>query len=226
MTDARIDCDVQLADRRVRRPLSGRLYDRSTKRVIDILLCLVILPVILPLIALLYVLARCDGGPGFFGHRRIGRNGETFRCWKIRTMVPDAEDRLLELLRTDPAARQMWEAEHKLHDDPRITAIGGLLRRTSLDELPQIWNVLRGEMSLVGPRPITETELERYGHRQSVYLALRPGVTGLWQVSGRNDLSYQERVALDTRYFVNLSLRRDLAILARTTGAVLGRTGK
>ncbi|WP_353475677.1 sugar transferase (plasmid) [Salipiger sp. H15] len=200
-------------------------YRDAVKRGLDVVLSLLMLPMLAPVILCLYVAARMDGGPGFFGHARVGRNGELFKCWKIRTMVPDAKERLEELLATDPEARAEWERDQKLRCDPRVTPMGDFLRRSSLDELPQIWNVLRGEMSLIGPRPITEPELERYRSRKWVYLALRPGVTGLWQVSGRNEVSYDERVDLDSEYFHTLSLRSDLSILSRTVGAVLFRSG-
>ncbi|AJE47784.1 sugar transferase [Celeribacter indicus] len=186
---------------------------------------LLLLPILAPVIAALYLAARLEGGPGFFGHARVGRDGRSFTCWKIRTMVVDAQERLDHLLSSDPVARAEWERDRKLRNDPRITPLGDFLRKTSLDELPQIWNVLRGEMSLIGPRPVTESELERYGAQAWVYIALRPGVTGLWQVSGRNDVSYAERVRMDAVYFHGLSFGTDLRILARTAGAVLCRTG-
>ncbi|PSK82498.1 lipopolysaccharide/colanic/teichoic acid biosynthesis glycosyltransferase [Limimaricola soesokkakensis] len=200
-------------------------YNRFAKRLLDLVLVAILLVPLLPVIGTLYLLVRREGGPGFFGHERVGRNGVTFKCWKIRTMVPDAEARLAALLASDPEARAEWERDHKLRDDPRVTRLGALLRKTSLDELPQIWNVLKGEMSLIGPRPVTEAELSRYGHQSWVYLSLRPGVTGLWQVSGRNDIAYDERVALDARYLERLSMPLDLKILIQTVGAVLNRTG-
>lgn len=207
-------------------PFRAERYQATTKRLIDLLICAVLLPGLLPIIACLYLVARLDGGPAFFGHVRIGQNGRAFRCWKIRTMVVDAQSRLEALLESDPAAREEWERDRKLRNDPRVTPIGDFLRKTSLDELPQIWNVLVGEMSLVGPRPVTEPELERYGSQQRVYKALRPGITGLWQVSGRNDVSYSRRVALDSSYYADLSLAADLRILLRTAHAVMGRTGR
>ncbi|MAE91113.1 MULTISPECIES: sugar transferase [Salipiger] len=196
-----------------------------TKRAFDIVLSILMLPILLPVIAVLYIAVRAEGGPGFFGHKRVGRNGTQFRCWKIRTMVPDAQERLEELLRNDPAARAEWERDRKLRNDPRVTRLGAFLRRSSLDELPQIWNVLRGEMSLIGPRPVTEPELQRYGGAAWAYLAMRPGITGLWQVSGRNDVSYEERVQLDVAYHNGVSLMGDVRILFLTVGAVLGKTG-
>lgn len=201
------------------------VYARSTKRVFDLVISIMLLPILIPIIAALYVRVRMSGGPGFFGHNRIGKNGRVFRCWKVRTMVPDAEERLQALLASDPVARKSWDMDRKLRDDPRVTKFGEFLRKTSLDELPQIFNVLKGDMSLIGPRPVTPDELEKYGAYSKIYLAMRPGVTGLWQVSGRNDVSYTERVMLDRRYFATMSLRVDLAVLFKTVGAVLRRTG-
>lgn len=196
------------------------LYSQSVKRPLDVAISIVLLPILLPVIFVLYALVRASGGPGFFGHARIGMDGRRFRCWKLRTMVPDAEERLNALLNTDPSARAEWERDRKLRDDPRITKFGDFLRKTSLDELPQIYNVLKGDMSLIGPRPVTAEEIARYGVHKPFYLAMRPGVTGLWQVSGRNDISYSERVALDSRYFREVSLGLDLSILVRTATVV------
>lgn len=167
-----------------------------------------------------------DGGPGFFGHRRIGRNGEVFRCWKIRTMVVDAEARLAEHLASDPEAAAEWERDHKLRDDPRITRLGAFLRATSLDELPQIWNVLKGEMSFVGPRPVVRDEMRKYGAARTAYLAMKPGITGLWQVSGRNDVSYDERVAMDVEYVSSVSLLTDVRLILLTGLSIVDRTGR
>ncbi|EYD70333.1 sugar transferase [Limimaricola hongkongensis] len=200
-------------------------YDGFAKRALDLVLALLLLSTLGPIILILCLIVRLDGGPGLFGHPRIGRDGRSFRCWKIRTMVPNAGERLEQLLASDPKAREEWERDHKLRNDPRVTRLGNFLRETSLDELPQIWNVLTGEMSLIGPRPVTETELERYGSHRPVYLSLRPGVTGLWQVSGRNDTSYDRRVQLDAEYRQRISPRTDLGILLRTVGVVLNRTG-
>ncbi len=152
---------------------------------------------------LLYIAWRIwreDGAPIVFGHYRVGRGGRFFRCLKFRSMVRNADVVLAELLRTDAAARAEWERDHKLRNDPRITPIGKLLRKTSLDELPQLFNVLRGDMHFVGPRPVTMEELSRYGRRKRHYLSVRPGITGLWQVSGRNNTTYDERVELDSEY--------------------------
>lgn len=160
-------------------------------------------------------------GPVFYGQRRIGRFGREFTAWKFRSMVKDADAILHDYLAKHPELRIEWERDHKLKDDPRVTWIGRLLRRTSLDELPQLWNVLRGEMSLVGPRPIVQAEVEKYGERFALYQKVRPGLSGLWQVSGRNDTTYAERVALDCYYVRNWSVWLDLVILARTVRVVL-----
>ncbi|WP_082015826.1 sugar transferase [Leisingera sp. ANG-M7] len=202
------------------------VYSRGGKRVFDTGFALLLLPVLAPVILLLWILARRDGGPGFFGHTRVGRDGRLFKCWKVRSMVADAEARLQAHLDADPAAAAEWERDHKLANDPRISRLGHVLRKTSLDELPQIWNVLKGEMSFVGPRPIVTRELAKYGSSAPAYLAQTPGITGLWQVSGRNDVSYEERVALDVAYLRRRSFPGDLQIILRTGSAVLGRTGR
>jgi lipopolysaccharide/colanic/teichoic acid biosynthesis glycosyltransferase len=166
-----------------------------------------------------------DGGPIVFAHRRIGREGKTFRCLKFRSMATDAEARLSELLARDPQARAEWEADHKLRNDPRVTRLGAFLRKSSLDELPQLINVLLGEMSLVGPRPIVEAEIPKYGRRFRQYCAVKPGITGLWQVMGRNDTTYRTRVALDCVYAARRSAWLDLKVLFCTIPAVLSRRG-
>jgi exopolysaccharide production protein ExoY len=179
-----------------------------------------------PVFLMLALMVRADGGPAFYAHERIGRGGRRFGCLKFRSMVVDSAARLEALLASDPAARAEWEATRKLRHDPRITWIGRFLRATSLDELPQLINVLRGDMSLVGPRPVVAAELAaHYGAAAEHYLAVRPGITGLWQVSGRSDTSYAQRVALDVRYAANPSLLEDVRILLRTPAAVLLRRG-
>ncbi len=197
----------------------------TTKRAFDILAVLAVAPIALALLALILPLVKLDGGPAFFGHRRVGRGNKEFRCWKIRTMVPQAEQILREQLHSDDALSAQWNAHRKLPQDSRITWTGRFLRGWSLDEVPQLWNVLRGDMSLVGPRPVTRSELAKYGADAWSYLAVQPGVTGLWQVSGRNDTSYAERVRLDTRYCQSITVLGDLGILVRTVGVVLRRTG-
>jgi exopolysaccharide production protein ExoY len=162
-----------------------------------------------------------DGAPILFGHYRVGRDGRLFPCLKFRTMYRNADVMLEELLRTNLDARAEWDRDQKLEKDPRVTPIGNFLRRTSLDELPQLINVARGQMALVGPRPVTVAELERYGLTRWHYLSVNPGMTGLWQVSGRNNLSYAERVALDRRYIEERSAGMSLSILVRTIDVVL-----
>lgn len=196
------------------------------KRTLDLLLCALIAPLVLPLVAVLALCVRMDSpGPVFFGHRRIGRNGRSFRAWKFRSMVVNGDEVLARHLAEHPEARAEWGETHKLANDPRVTRIGSFLRKSSLDELPQLWNVLRGEMSHVGPRPIVEAEIAKYGDSFELYKSVDSGLTGLWQVSGRNDTSYSERVTLDTFYARNWSIWLDLCILFRTIGAVLFRKG-
>ena len=207
-------------------PIRRDFYALRGKRALDIAGALVLLVVFSPLMLVIALLMLPQRGPAFFGHNRVGQGGAEFACLKFRTMVPDAEARLQDLLARDPDARRQWQADHKLDNDPRITRFGNFMRRSSLDELPQLLNVLRGDMSLVGPRPVTRAELQRYGEDGVSYLALRPGLTGKWQVSGRNDISYAGRVALDSAYARDFSLRGDLTILLQTVGVVLGATGK
>lgn len=198
-------------------PMSTR---KPVKRAVDILGAVAGIVLFGPLMLIIAALVKREGGDAIFAHERLGRNGQPFLCLKFRTMVPDAKERLAALLASDPCARAEWERDHKLTNDPRITALGAFLRKTSLDELPQFFNVLRGEMSLVGPRPITAAEREKYGDDFSSYAQCRPGITGIWQVSGRNNISYAARVALDVQYAVNQSIMLDAAILFRTFGVM------
>lgn len=198
---------------------------RLTKRVFDTVAAALLLVVLSPLLLVLAILIRRDGGPALFAHPRIGKQGRVFNCYKFRTMVVDAEQQLEQLLQRRPELRHQWQRERKLRQDPRVSPIGRLLRRTSLDELPQLINVVRGEMSLVGPRPVVRAELQRYGDEVGYYLMVRPGMTGLWQVSGRNDVDYDTRVYLDTWYVKNWSLWHDLVILIKTVRVVLLRSG-
>ncbi|MCA3315140.1 MAG: sugar transferase [Roseomonas sp.] len=196
------------------------------KRSLDIIGAGIGLVLLSPFFLIVALLVRADGGPAFFAHQRVGRGGKLFGCLKFRSMVVDSQSRLEALLANDPAARAEWEATRKLKNDPRITPIGRFLRSTSLDELPQLINVLHGEMSLVGPRPVQEAEIDRYyGASAAHYMAVRPGITGLWQVSGRSETSYESRVALDVAYVSRPSLLADLSILLRTPVAVLSRRG-
>ena len=197
-----------------------------TKRALDIIGAGLGLVVLSPFFLIVALMVRADGGPAFFAHQRVGRGGKLFGCLKFRSMVIDSQARLEALLASNPAARAEWEATRKLKNDPRITRIGRFLRSTSLDELPQLINVLRGEMSLVGPRPVQEAEIDRYyGASAAHYMAVRPGITGLWQVSGRSETSYESRVALDVAYVSRPSMIADLTILLRTPVAVLSRRG-
>ena len=198
----------------------------AAKRGLDISVAVTALLLLLPLLLLIALAVWAgDGRAPIFRHMRIGRNGRHFGCLKFRSMVTDGDAVLAQHLAASAQARAEWAATHKLSDDPRITAIGQVLRKTSLDELPQLWNVLCGEMSLVGPRPIVPAEVERYGHAFATCFAVPPGVTGLWQVSGRSNTTYAERVALDLDYASRWSLYRDLAIMLRTIPAVLSQRG-
>lgn len=196
------------------------------KRAMDVAIAGAALLAAAPFFIIVSLLVRADGGPAFYAHPRVGRGGRIFGCLKFRSMVTDSQARLDALLAADPAARAEWEATRKLKNDPRITRIGRFLRATSLDELPQLINVLRGEMAIVGPRPVTQSELDRYyGAAAAHYLTVRPGITGLWQVSGRSETSYDQRVALDVAYVSQASLLADIRILLKTPAAVLSRRG-
>lgn len=202
------------------------IYARYGKRGLDVLGTLVLTLVFLPLILVIVLMQAAQPGGVLFRHRRVGRGGVEFGCLKFRTMVPDADLRLTELLERNAAARLELHETRKLISDPRITGIGNVLRKSSLDELPQLLNVLRGEMSLVGPRPVTQAELALYGDARPAYLALRPGLTGKWQVSGRNEVSYEQRVQMDRDYAESFGFWTDLGILFQTVGVVLGATGR
>lgn len=195
------------------------------KRLLDVIGAVALGLVFSPLIVIIVFLMRKSGGSVIYRHRRVGRGGQMFSCLKFRTMVPNADQVLRDLLERDPELRAEWVRDHKLRHDPRVTRLGRFLRRTSLDELPQLLNVLKGEMSLVGPRPVVREELLRYGRNVAIYLAAKPGITGLWQVTGRNNTDYRRRVVLDAYYVRNQNLILDLYILAKTTGVVLGGNG-
>jgi exopolysaccharide production protein ExoY len=191
------------------------------KRVFDVSAALTALVLISPLFLMLMLLVKfSDRGPAFYGHRRVGHSGKSFRCLKFRTMVVDGDKVLQAYLHANPKATEEWLATRKLQNDPRVTLVGAVLRKLSLDELPQLINIIRGEMSIVGPRPVVEDELELYETAAIYYLQSRPGLTGLWQVSGRNDVSYASRVAFDTHYVKNWSLGSDMMIIAKTIPAV------
>ena len=197
------------------------------KRVIDLSLASIFLLLSTPIIIALYLIVRLSSkGDAVFNHERIGRGGIPFPCYKFRTMYNDSEQRLKDLLDNDPALREEWNKSHKLKNDPRITPLGKFLRCSSLDELPQLWNVIRGDISLVGPRPVTKAELEaHYRAKSSKILSIRPGITGLWQVSGRNNTSYPYRIQLDEYYVDNQSIILDLKILLWTIPALICRKG-
>jgi lipopolysaccharide/colanic/teichoic acid biosynthesis glycosyltransferase len=206
--------------------LGRRRSPISITAVCDVVLALTAIVLLAPVLAVIAVLVWIqDGGPPIFAHRRMGRDGRAFPCLKFRSMRVDAPERLAHLLAQSEAARQEWARDHKLKTDPRITPLGGFLRRSSLDELPQLFNVLRGEMSLVGPRPIVQDEVHRYGRRYRHYCAIRPGITGLWQVSGRSDVNYRRRVALDVVYARRSGLGLYCRILVLTIPAILARRG-
>jgi exopolysaccharide production protein ExoY len=196
------------------------------QRAMDLTVIFFAFLVFLPLMSIIAALVwASDGGPVFFSQVRVGRMGQLFRCWKFRSMAVDAEQVLANYLERDPQARADWRASHKLKHDPRITPVGRVLRASSLDELPQLLNVLMGEMSVVGPRPIVPAEIGRYNSHFADYCRVRPGITGLWQVSGRNDLTYEQRVTLDTSYARSRTVWLDLKIIAATIPAVVARRG-
>lgn len=197
------------------------------KRFVDILAACFFIPLTLPLGLLIAAAIRLESpGPVLFRHTRIGRGNRHFTLWKFRSMVQDGEQRLQAHLEKHPELQAEWDATHKLRYDPRVTRVGRILRRTSLDELPQFWNVLTGSMSLIGPRPIVDAEVGKYGlHGFRLYTRVRPGLTGLWQVSGRSDTSYRRRVELDSRYILEWSQRLDLKIIWKTVGVILRANG-
>ena len=198
----------------------------KSKRIFDVLIASITLIVFLPLFAFVVLLLKLtDPGPVIFRHIRVGQGGRRFACFKFRSMVLDSDKVLKTLLESDPAARMEWDRTQKLANDPRITPGGKFLRQSSLDELPQLINVIRGDMSLVGPRPIVPSELTRYGDKLSLYLLARPGITGIWQVSGRNDCGYDRRIEMDANYVRNWRFSTDFVILLRTLGAVLAQRG-
>jgi undecaprenyl-phosphate galactose phosphotransferase len=203
----------------------ARPFSRITKAAFDQVMAALLVVLLAPLLVSIAIMVRRDGGPAFFRHRRIGAGGRPFDCLKFRTMVQHGDRVLHDLLATDPDAAAEWAATQKLRNDPRVTGVGRFLRRSSLDELPQVFNVIRGEMSLVGPRPIVQAEVVRYGEDIDYYYETKPGITGLWQVSGRSDISYERRVRLDVWYVRNWTLWHDIAILLKTIPAVFLQRG-
>lgn len=200
--------------------------DRFAIRAMDVIIALVSLVFFAPLMVIIAIISFVsDPGPIFFSQLRIGRHGRMFHCYKFRTMAVNAQERLDEVLRTDPVARAEWARDHKLRNDPRIVGIGRFLRKSSLDELPQIFNVLKGDMSIVGPRPIVMAEADRYGRYLRHYCAVRPGITGLWQISGRNDVTYRRRVAFDVAYSKHVSPLIYLKVMILTVPSVVMARG-
>ncbi len=213
--------DVQETDA----PAQGVIHG-AVKRAIDVVGAALLLLMLTPLLLCVALLVRRSSpGPVLYGHERIGLNGRRFRCWKFRSMVMDSEEALARHLAMSPAARLEWQATRKLRNDPRITPIGAVLRKLSIDELPQLFNVILGDMSLVGPRPVVADELPLYKTSARHYLRTRPGLTGLWQISGRSEMTYDRRVALDRAYVVRCGSLSDLLILFRTIPAVLRSRG-
>jgi undecaprenyl-phosphate galactose phosphotransferase len=197
----------------------------AAKRSMDIVLSIVFLVLFSPLFLVCAAMIRRSGRGIFYSDRRVGRDGKVFYCHKFRTMIPNANKLLADLLQKDPELRREWETGFKLKKDPRVTAIGRFLRKTSLDELPQLFNVLKGEMSLVGPRPMFEEEQERWGTAIHYYYSTRPGMTGIWQIYGRSDTSYETRIRLNVEYVRNWTFWRDVVILFMTPKVFFGSSG-
>ncbi len=199
------------------------VYRRGAKRLMDLCAVAMAASIVVPLIAGLACAVMIEGGQPFYTQNRVGKGGRSFRMWKLRSMICDADARMEAHLLADPAARAEWDATQKLRNDPRVTRLGQFLRRSSLDELPQLWNVLTGDMSLVGPRPMMPCQKDLYPGQ--AYYRLRPGITGLWQTAGRNRTTFAARAEFDATYEARVTLRGDLAILWRTIAVVLRGTG-
>ncbi len=205
---------------------SQRQASELLKRIMDLAIAVPAMVLLVPIYMIIALVVFIDDGrPIIFSQKRRGQNGRYFTCYKFRTMVADAPERLEQVLANDPEKRAEWEETQKLKHDPRLTRTGGFLRRFSLDELPQLWNIIRGDMSVVGPRPIVESEVRRYGDDIRHYDSVRPGVVGLWQINGRNDTTYQRRVELDVEYAQNRSVSYDASILLKSVPVILGRRG-
>jgi lipopolysaccharide/colanic/teichoic acid biosynthesis glycosyltransferase len=218
----RVDLSNFIQNGPVRQKSAG-VYDRVVKRVFDIAIVLLLAPVALVIVGVFCPLIMLDGKSPFYTQPRVGRDGRLFRMWKLRSMVADADARLGAYLDANPERRREWDENQKLRDDPRITRVGRIIRKTSIDELPQLWNVLRGEMSMVGPRPMMPDQQAIYPG--TAYYALRPGITGFWQTSVRNESSFADRARFDAQYFRDLSLGTDLLVMLRTVRVVLCGTG-
>ena len=200
-------------------------YDQ-VKRILDVMVASIVLVLLSPIMLIIGVCVRADGGPVFYGHPRVGLRGRSFMCWKYRSMRQNSEHVLQDYLMCHPEAAAQWHLNRKLVHDPRVTVLGKWLRKLSVDELPQLWNVIRGDMAIVGPRPVTRDELINYYHFYAdCYASVRPGITGLWQVSGRSNMSYDRRVQLDMQYVHNMTWRMDTEILWKTPWAVLAARG-
>lgn len=211
------------ANLRVRPMAPQGFYRRYIKRALDVTAIVLAAPFVVPLVATLAFAVSRDGSKPFYSQQRVGRHGRAFRMWKLRSMVPDADERMEQYLAANPAARAEWDETQKLKNDPRVTPFGRFLRKSSLDELPQLWNVFTGDMSLVGPRPMMLNQQALYPGM--AYYALRPGITGYWQTAGRNRTTFEARADYDAEYEAGLSLVTDLNILVRTVGVVMNGTG-
>ncbi len=220
---ARGSDDIRLAPAGEVAPTGRGPYRRFFKRALDVTAIVLALPAVLPVVAVAAVLVARDGGSPFYTQMRVGKGGKRFRMWKLRSMVRDADERMEEFLAANPEARMEWDSTQKLKADPRITRMGKFLRKSSLDELPQLWNVLRGDMSLVGPRPMMICQQSLYPGQG--YYAVRPGITGYWQTSARNRSTFEARAAFDDAYEADLSLLTDMKVLAATVGVVVHGTG-
>lgn len=198
----------------------------ALKRILDIFLVILSLPIVIPLVLIISIAIKCTSkGPVFYGHMRVGKNGKPLKTWKFRSMVVDSDVQLKKILATDPVRAAEWEKDRKFVDDPRVTKVGKFLRKTSLDEIPQLWNIFLGQMSFVGPRPVTKPELKKYRKYANYVLSVKPGLSGMWQISGRSDTGYEERITLDTYYIQNWSIWLDIWIILKTVWVVLKGKG-
>lgn len=211
----------------ISKSLNCKIKHIPTKRIFDILFSATVLILGLPLYVFLLIAIRLSSkGKALYSHERIGRGGKPFRCYKFRTMYPDADERLKDILNTNPKMNKEWIESRKLKKDPRVTPMGSFLRKSSLDELPQFWNVLKGDLSVVGPRPVVHEEVsQHFGMKAGKILSIRPGITGIWQVSGRSDTCYQNRLKLDEKYVDNRSISLDLKLIAKTLPCVITSKG-